>query len=128
MERQLEPRVEGLDQLDVELEHRPDNGKNCQRIEAVSYTHLHRAAALFPPAAGHGHHRPAGRTGLFCADPRGQSPHPRFARHPLPVSYTHLDVYKRQLEWTAGLYLKARQTVRKCPAQRAPQKRLFTSP
>ena len=34
MERQLEPRVKGLDQLDVELEHRPDNGKNCQRIEA----------------------------------------------------------------------------------------------
>ena len=34
MERQLEPRVEGLDQLDIELEHRPDNGKNCQRIEA----------------------------------------------------------------------------------------------
>ena len=33
MERQLEPRVKGLDQLDVELEHRPDNGKNCQRIE-----------------------------------------------------------------------------------------------
>ena len=50
----------------------------------------HRAAALFPPAAGHGHHRPAGRTGLFCTDPRGQPPHPRFARHPLHRRERHL--------------------------------------
>ena len=32
--------------------------------------------------------------------------------HPWPVSYTHLDVYKRQLDATAGTYMR--------PADRVP--------
>ena len=65
-------------------------------LKAVSYTHLDGQARQKMPAAPRRHHDPVERgtdtlRGKHIAGDR----HP--AKRILPVSYTHLDVYKRQM-------------------------------
>ena len=48
------------------------------------------------PAARHGHHRPAGRIGLFCPHPRGQPPHPGQRPTPTYTAENGVTVYLRK--------------------------------